>query len=110
LFTDKPSLGFGDAGIIFAIHSPKKEPKFEGLGLSSPVGMHARVTIRQFKVSTGETQCWRHLAGSECSKYINTQFISPEPFSPMPLNHGWKAQGLISDSFPVSGGKYLVKQ
>ncbi|XP_042524340.1 acid-sensing ion channel 5 [Dipodomys spectabilis] len=48
-FTDKPSLGFADAGIIFVIHSPKKEPQFDGLGLSSPVGMHARVTIRQLK-------------------------------------------------------------
>uniref|UniRef100_A0A8C5NXV8 Bile acid-sensitive ion channel n=1 Tax=Jaculus jaculus TaxID=51337 RepID=A0A8C5NXV8_JACJA len=48
-FTDNPALGFTDAGIIFVIHSPKKEPQFDGLGLSSPVGMHARVTIRQVK-------------------------------------------------------------
>ncbi|XP_004638788.1 acid-sensing ion channel 5 [Octodon degus] len=48
-FTDSPALGFADAGIVFAIHSPKKEPQFDGLGLSSPVGMHARVTIRQLK-------------------------------------------------------------
>ncbi|XP_023608743.1 acid-sensing ion channel 5 [Myotis lucifugus] len=48
-FTDDPTLGFVDAGIIFVIHSPKKVPQFDGLGLSSPVGMHARVTIRQVK-------------------------------------------------------------
>ncbi|KAL1777805.1 acid-sensing ion channel 5 [Sigmodon hispidus] len=48
-FTDNPMPGFADAGIIFVIHSPKKEPQFDGLGLSSPVGMHARVTIRQLK-------------------------------------------------------------
>ncbi|KAM5255818.1 bile acid-sensitive ion channel [Ctenodactylus gundi] len=48
-YTDNPALGFADAGIIFVIHSPKKEPQFDGLGLSSPVGMHARVTIRQLK-------------------------------------------------------------
>ncbi|EHB10266.1 Amiloride-sensitive cation channel 5 [Heterocephalus glaber] len=48
-FTDSSALGFAKAGIIFDIHSPKKEPQFDGLGLSSPVGMHARVTIRQLK-------------------------------------------------------------
>ncbi|XP_038204168.1 acid-sensing ion channel 5 isoform X2 [Arvicola amphibius] len=48
-FTDNPLPGFADAGIIFVIHSPKKEPQFDGLGLSSPVGMHSRVTIRQLK-------------------------------------------------------------
>ncbi|XP_012582275.1 PREDICTED: acid-sensing ion channel 5 [Condylura cristata] len=48
-FTDDPAFGFVDAGIVFAIHSPKKMPQFDGLGLSSPVGMHARVTIRQVK-------------------------------------------------------------
>uniref|UniRef100_A0A6I9M077 Bile acid-sensitive ion channel n=1 Tax=Peromyscus maniculatus bairdii TaxID=230844 RepID=A0A6I9M077_PERMB len=48
-FTDNPMPGFADAGIIFVIHSPKKEPQFDGLGLSSPVGMHARVTMRQLK-------------------------------------------------------------
>ncbi|XP_008050137.1 acid-sensing ion channel 5 [Carlito syrichta] len=48
-FTDNPTLGFVDAGIIFVIHSPKKVPQFDGLGLSSPVGMHAQVTIRQVK-------------------------------------------------------------
>ncbi|KAK7811252.1 hypothetical protein U0070_027214 [Myodes glareolus] len=48
-FIDNPLPGFVDAGIIFVIHSPKKEPQFDGLGLSSPVGMHSRVTIRQLK-------------------------------------------------------------
>ncbi|XP_037686810.1 acid-sensing ion channel 5 [Choloepus didactylus] len=48
-FTDDPGLGFVDAGIIFAIHSPMKVPQFDGLGLSSPAGMHARVTIRHVK-------------------------------------------------------------
>ncbi|XP_007535122.2 acid-sensing ion channel 5 [Erinaceus europaeus] len=48
-FTDDPALGFDDAGIIFVIHSPKKVPQFDGLGLSSPVGMHTRVAIRQVK-------------------------------------------------------------
>ncbi|KAH0509881.1 Acid-sensing ion channel 5 [Microtus ochrogaster] len=48
-FTDNPLPGFTDAGIIFVIHSPKKEPQFDGLGWSSPVGMHSRVTIRQLK-------------------------------------------------------------
>lgn len=41
-----------DSGIIFVIHSPKKVPQFDGLGLASPVGMHARVTIRQVKVNS----------------------------------------------------------
>ncbi|XP_040827341.1 acid-sensing ion channel 5 [Ochotona curzoniae] len=48
-FIDNPALGFADAGIIFVIHSPRKVPQFDGLGLSSPVGTHARVTIRQVK-------------------------------------------------------------
>nr|XP_002716931.1 acid-sensing ion channel 5 [Oryctolagus cuniculus] len=48
-FTDNPTVGFADAGIIFVIHSPRKVPQFDGLGLSSPVGMHARATIRQVK-------------------------------------------------------------
>ncbi|XP_004471710.1 acid-sensing ion channel 5 [Dasypus novemcinctus] len=48
-FTDDPGLGFVDAGIIFVIHSPMKVPQFDGLGLSSPVGMHARVTMRHLK-------------------------------------------------------------
>ncbi|XP_006867972.1 PREDICTED: acid-sensing ion channel 5 [Chrysochloris asiatica] len=48
-FTDDPALGFVDAGIVFVIHSPNKVPQFDGLGLSSPVGMHAWVTICQVK-------------------------------------------------------------
>ncbi|EPY87970.1 amiloride-sensitive cation channel 5 [Camelus ferus] len=48
-FTDDPTLGFVDAGIVFAIHSPVKVPQLDGLGLLSPVGTHARVTIRQVK-------------------------------------------------------------
>jgi len=50
-FTDDPTLGFVDSGIIFVIHSPMTVPQFDGLGLSSPVGTHARVTIRQVKVN-----------------------------------------------------------
>lgn len=62
-FTDDPTLGFVDAGIIFVIHSPKKVPQFDGLGLSSPVGMHARVTIRQVKVNIGKMYNMRELRG-----------------------------------------------
>lgn len=64
-FTDDPTLGFVDAGIIFVIHSPKKVPQFDGLGLSSPVGMHARVTIRQVKVNIGKMCDMRESGGSE---------------------------------------------
>lgn len=62
-FTDDPTLGFVDAGIVFVIHSPKKVPQFDGIGLLSPVGMHARVTIRQVKVNTGKTYSLRELSG-----------------------------------------------
>ncbi|XP_063812612.1 acid-sensing ion channel 5 [Pseudophryne corroboree] len=48
-FTDEPMLGFVDAGIIFVIHSPKVPPSFDGLGLRSPVGMHAHASITLFK-------------------------------------------------------------
>ncbi|XP_039769646.1 acid-sensing ion channel 5 isoform X1 [Ornithorhynchus anatinus] len=48
-FTDDPAFGFVDAGITFVIHSTKEPPQFDGLGLSTPVGMHGRVTIRQLK-------------------------------------------------------------
>ncbi|XP_076995687.1 bile acid-sensitive ion channel [Tamandua tetradactyla] len=48
-FTDDPSLGFVDAGIIFVIHSPMMVPQFDGLGLTCPVGTHARLTIRHVK-------------------------------------------------------------
>lgn len=49
-FTDDPTLGFVDAGITFVIHSPKIPPRFNGLGLHSPVGMHAHASIRLYKV------------------------------------------------------------
>ncbi|MEE6461170.1 hypothetical protein FKM82_001217 [Ascaphus truei] len=48
-FTDDPSLGFVDAGITYVIHSPKLYPRFDGLGLHSPAGMHAHAAIRHFK-------------------------------------------------------------
>ncbi|OCT96981.1 hypothetical protein XELAEV_18009201mg [Xenopus laevis] len=48
-FTDEPSLGFVDAGISFVLHSPMVPPRFDGLGLHSPAGMHAHVSMRQFK-------------------------------------------------------------
>ncbi|CAJ0965516.1 unnamed protein product [Ranitomeya imitator] len=51
-FTDDPSLGYVDAGIIFVIHSPKIPPRFDGLGLHCPAGMHAHASIRHFKVFT----------------------------------------------------------
>uniref|UniRef100_A0A8C6RN02 Bile acid-sensitive ion channel n=2 Tax=Nannospalax galili TaxID=1026970 RepID=A0A8C6RN02_NANGA len=69
-FTDNPALGFMDSGIIFVIHSPKKEPQFDGLGLSSPVGMHARVTIRQLKTVHQEYP-W-----GECNPNIKLQSFS----------------------------------
>ncbi|KAJ6668698.1 hypothetical protein lerEdw1_012181 [Lerista edwardsae] len=49
-FTDDPALGFVDAGITFAIHSPKEPPRFDGLGITTPVGMHAHAAIRQEKI------------------------------------------------------------
>ncbi|KAM9030516.1 bile acid-sensitive ion channel isoform 2-T2 [Ara ararauna] len=48
-FTDEPSLGYTDAGVTFDIHSPRELPHFDGLGLLTPVGMHAQVAIRQLK-------------------------------------------------------------
>lgn len=51
-FTDEPTLGYTDAGITFVIHSPQELPRFDGLGLLTPVGMHAQVAIRQLKVRT----------------------------------------------------------
>ncbi|KAF5923437.1 hypothetical protein HPG69_006608 [Diceros bicornis minor] len=69
-FTDDPALGFVDAGVIFVIHSPKKVPQFDGLGLSSPVGMHARVTIRQVKTVHQEYP-W-----GECNPNIKLQNFS----------------------------------
>ncbi|KAG8541669.1 hypothetical protein GDO81_028495 [Engystomops pustulosus] len=53
-FTDDPSLGFVDAGITFVIHSPKVPPRFDGLGLHCPAGMHAHASIRHFKTITQE--------------------------------------------------------
>ncbi|KAM9238199.1 bile acid-sensitive ion channel [Dugong dugon] len=66
-FTDDQALGFVDAGIIFVIHSPKKLPQLDGLGLSSPVGTHARVTIRQVKTVNQEYP-W-----GECNPNIKLQ-------------------------------------
>ncbi|XP_069832283.1 acid-sensing ion channel 5 [Dendropsophus ebraccatus] len=53
-FTDDPSLGYVDAGITFVIHSPKIPPRFDGLGLHCPAGMHAHTSIRCFKSVTQE--------------------------------------------------------
>lgn len=93
-FTDNPIPGFADAGIIFVIHSPKKEPQFDGLGLSSPVGMHARVTIRQLKVRTWVMWRKQKLVGNKCIKHTNNLFHD-RPFSPMHLSYGWKGQHYI---------------
>ncbi|XP_019389886.1 PREDICTED: acid-sensing ion channel 5 [Crocodylus porosus] len=68
LFTDDPSLGFIDAGIIYVIHSPKEPPRFDGLGLSTPVGMHAHVAIRQLKTVIQEYP-W-----GECNPNIKLQY------------------------------------
>uniref|UniRef100_A0A8C3QG47 Acid sensing ion channel subunit family member 5 n=1 Tax=Cyanoderma ruficeps TaxID=181631 RepID=A0A8C3QG47_9PASS len=48
-FTDEPTLGYTDAGITFVVHSPQELPRFDGLGLLTPVGTHAQVAIRQLK-------------------------------------------------------------
>ncbi|XP_053559065.1 acid-sensing ion channel 5 [Bombina bombina] len=53
-FSDEPILGFTDAGITFVIHSPAEPPRFDGLGLHSPVGMHSHAAIRYFKTITQE--------------------------------------------------------
>ncbi|XP_075193909.1 bile acid-sensitive ion channel [Anomaloglossus baeobatrachus] len=53
-FTDDPSLGYVDAGITFVIHSPMIPPRFDGLGLHCPTGMHAHASIRHFKTITQE--------------------------------------------------------
>ncbi|XP_057581519.1 acid-sensing ion channel 5 [Hippopotamus amphibius kiboko] len=66
-FTDDPTLGFIDAGIIFIIHSPMKVPQFDGLGLSAPVGMHARVTISQVK-TVHQEHPW-----GECNPHMRLQ-------------------------------------
>ncbi|KAG8454012.1 hypothetical protein GDO86_000586 [Hymenochirus boettgeri] len=67
-FTDDPSLGFVDAGISFIIHSPKIPPRFDGLGLHCPAGMHAYVSMRQFKTIIQE-----HPWG-ECNPALKLQF------------------------------------
>uniref|UniRef100_A0A8C5YAU0 Bile acid-sensitive ion channel n=2 Tax=Microcebus murinus TaxID=30608 RepID=A0A8C5YAU0_MICMU len=69
-FTDNPALGFLDAGIIFVIHSPKKVPQLDGVGLSTPAGMHARVTMRQMKTVHQEYP-W-----GECNPNIKLQNFS----------------------------------
>uniref|UniRef100_A0A8D1N5K8 Bile acid-sensitive ion channel n=1 Tax=Sus scrofa TaxID=9823 RepID=A0A8D1N5K8_PIG len=66
-FTDDPTLGFVDSGIIFVIHSPMTVPQFDGLGLSSPVGTHARVTIRQVK-TVHQEHPW-----GECNPHLELQ-------------------------------------
>ncbi|XP_068132485.1 acid-sensing ion channel 5 [Hyperolius riggenbachi] len=67
-FTDEPSLGFMDAGITFVIHSPNVPPRFDGLGLHSPVGMHAHASIRLFKTITQEYP-W-----GECNPYLTLSY------------------------------------
>eukprot|EP00069_Balaena_mysticetus_P019977 bmy_12616T0 len=66
-FTDDPTLGFVDAGIIFIIHSRMKVPQFDGLGLPSPVGMHARVTLHQVQTAHQEYP-W-----GECNAHMKLQ-------------------------------------
>uniref|UniRef100_A0A8B9N984 Acid sensing ion channel subunit family member 5 n=1 Tax=Accipiter nisus TaxID=211598 RepID=A0A8B9N984_9AVES len=67
-FTDEPALGYTDAGITFVIHSPKELPRFDGLGLLTPVGMHAQVSIRQLK-SIIQEYPW-----GECKPDIKLQY------------------------------------
>ncbi|KAK2542823.1 Asic5 [Columba livia] len=67
-FTDEPDLGYTDAGMIFVIHSPKEHPHFDGLGLLTPVGMHAQVAIRQLK-SIIQEYPW-----GECNPDIKLQY------------------------------------
>uniref|UniRef100_A0A8C8WVR1 Bile acid-sensitive ion channel n=1 Tax=Panthera leo TaxID=9689 RepID=A0A8C8WVR1_PANLE len=69
-FTYEQTLGFVYAGIIFVIHSPQKVPQIDGLGLSSPVGMHAQVTIRQVK-TVHQEYSW-----GECNPNIKLQNFS----------------------------------
>ncbi|KAB0404937.1 hypothetical protein E2I00_016690 [Balaenoptera physalus] len=66
-FTDDATLGFVDAGIIFIIHSRRKVPQFDGLSLPSPVGMHARVTLRQVQTAQQEYP-W-----GECNAHMKLQ-------------------------------------
>ncbi|KAM9087813.1 LOW QUALITY PROTEIN: bile acid-sensitive ion channel [Megaptera novaeangliae] len=66
-FTDDATLGFVDAGIIFIIHSRRKVPQSDGLSLPSPVGMHARVTLRQVQTAQQEYP-W-----GECNAHMKLQ-------------------------------------
>ncbi|CAM2113105.1 unnamed protein product [Caretta caretta] len=66
-FTDDPTFGFLDAGIIYVVHSPKEPPRFDGLGLSTPVGMHAHAAISQQKTVIQEYP-W-----GECNPNIKLQ-------------------------------------
>ncbi|XP_069486423.1 acid-sensing ion channel 5 [Ambystoma mexicanum] len=68
VFTDDPYLGFVDAGITFVVHSPKEPPQFDGLGLSTPIGMHAHTSIRQLKTLIQE-----HPWG-ECNPSLKLKF------------------------------------
>ncbi|OXB70046.1 UNVERIFIED_CONTAM: hypothetical protein H355_002792 [Colinus virginianus] len=67
-FTDDPALGYTDSGITFVIHSPKETPRFDGLGLLTPVGMHAQVAIQQLK-SIIQEYPW-----GECKPDIKLQY------------------------------------
>ncbi|NXT11277.1 ASIC5 protein, partial [Prunella fulvescens] len=67
-FTDEPTLGYTDAGITFVIHPPQELPRFDGLGLLTPVGMHAQVAIRQLK-SIIQEYPW-----GECKPDIKLQY------------------------------------
>uniref|UniRef100_A0A8D0H961 Bile acid-sensitive ion channel n=1 Tax=Sphenodon punctatus TaxID=8508 RepID=A0A8D0H961_SPHPU len=67
-FTDDASFGFFDTGIIFVIHPPKEPPRFDGLGLATPVGMHAHAAIRQLKTVIQEYP-W-----GECNPNIKLQY------------------------------------
>ncbi|RMC13864.1 hypothetical protein DUI87_08947 [Hirundo rustica rustica] len=67
-FTDEPALGYTDVGITFVIHSPQELPRFDGLGLLTPVGMHAQVAIRQLK-SIIQEYPW-----GECKPDIKLQY------------------------------------
>ncbi|KAM4900734.1 bile acid-sensitive ion channel [Sylvia borin] len=67
-FTDEPTLGYTDAGITFVVHSPQELPRFDGLGLLTPVGTHAQVAIRQLK-SIIQEYPW-----GECKPDIKLQY------------------------------------
>lgn len=81
-FTDDPTLGFVDAGITFVIHSPKIPPRFNGLGLHSPVGMHSHTSIRLYKVFICLTdrqmkfQMFLLIDHFQCKYITHTQFLN----------------------------------